>query len=222
MPLLVFSAFLDYLAILLAILSTIGFVYFFYYLLILPGLKIRAIKEAPPQEGTQRVILLQDHNNVFSLVFGQLYGNFNFRLQGIRERHLVITLTKDPGVELYDISFDPNGIVFLQVPHTRFLERIRSTEVFSSAELIGHPAIFRIVDQLVEDKALHYIEFQLSADYIVSQGEGEKLRFLVRIEKIMPSIDLESRNKNGIYTFGQSKFMKKKEEEEESNGGEEE
>ena len=196
MPLLLVSAFLDYLAIFLACLSTGGLAFISFRVFIKPALEIQTMKEAPPLVGHTENIILAAHENIRAFSIGQLFGDFNLRLKGIKEKHLVIKIKRVSEQEIYDIFLEANGRVELRLPHTREMERMQKKIIFNSAELISHTADFRLLA-----KASHYVEVELACEYYKNELDAEKMKFILKVTKIQPPVDTKSRNKNGIYKF---------------------
>ena len=209
MPLLIVSAFLDYLVILLAFLSVGSLSFISFRMFVKPALKLQAIEKAPPSEGHSESIIFKVHENVRSFSIGQLDGDISLRLKGIREHHLDIKIRREPGQEIYDIFLDADGIVYLRTPHTRQLERIKKKANFNSAELIGHSADFRLAAKLFENRALHYVDMELSCEYFVNKAGLEQIKFILKMLEVKPPVDMNSRSKKGIYSFSSSSLALK-------------
>ena len=217
MPLLVVSAFLDYLAILLAFLSAGSLAFISFRLFIQPALKIRTRKGRPPSPGHSEAIIFKVHENVRIFSIGQLFGDLNLRLKGIREKHLVIKLHREPGQEIYDLFIEASGIVYMRAPHTRQFERLKGKANFSNAELIGHTASFRLTAKLLDGRPLHYVEMELACEYFVNRGGLEQMKFILNILEVKPPVDLNSRNKKGIYAFKSADLGLRRSKEEEED-----
>ena len=53
---------------------------------------------------------------------------------------------------------------------------------------------------------------KLTAKYFITRAGDERMKFLLTLKKIFPSLDKNSRNKKGIYTFGRVKLGQQVEE----------
>lgn len=158
----------------------------------------------PPREGTEEEILLST-GRIRSLGIGQVDSDFKTRMQGIKEDHLVVKLRRDPDVESYTITLSPGGPVYYRAPHHKTFELMTKPESFESSELIGHPAVFRLAALVRDHRPVQFVEFQLSNRFYINNSGEEKMKFLLKINKIYPSIDLDSRSKRGVFLFGRLK-----------------
>ena len=217
MPLLVFSAFLDYLFILIAILSGSSFAFLFYKLFILPSVLLRRLDTLPLQIGYEKSIVFQGRESVLKLSVGQLLGDFNLRLKGIREDHLVLKFRREIDIEEYEISCTAGGYVFFRQPHAEYFVRMLSSETFLSSEFIGHTACFRIVAKQLKSQPICYVDLELLAEYFVNEMQAEQMRFILRIVNIIPEIDETKSDKNGIYSFKENKDREKNDKEDEDS-----
>jgi len=95
------------------------------------------------------------------------------------------------------------------------VKSIHRNEQIASRELIGNPALLRVAANVKDNRPLQYIEFELSTKYIVNQFGEEKMKFFIVLTKIFPSLDIKSRTKKGVYTFGRIKIDQETEEESE-------
>ncbi len=93
------------------------------------------------------------------------------------------------------------------------IEILKSTEVIESKELIGHPAYIRVVALMQKERPLHFVEIELSQKYFINNYGEERMKFFLKINKIYPGVDLQSRNKQGIYAFGRQKMEESEEKE---------
>lgn len=71
---------------------------------------------------------------------------------------------------------------------------------------------FRLVASAREGRVNQYVEFELTAKYFITRAGDERMKFLLTLKKIFPSLDKNSRNKKGIYTFGRVKLGQQVEE----------
>ena len=195
------SAFLDYVMLCLGILSVSAFVGLSYKLFVTPARKIRNLRLAPPVEGYEYPIIFHKHQTLYMLRIGLLYSDINLRLRGIKENHLIIKIRKEPDLEEYDFMLNPNGVVFLQAPHTRHKEHMKGRDRFSSSELIGNSAKITLAAALIEGRPARLIEFELLSDYFYNSDNIEQMKFTLCVTKIAPKVDLDSRDKKGIYSF---------------------
>lgn len=197
---------LDWIFIVLGILSTLIFILIVYRVFVRPALLVKAEQDAPPpEEGFKYEILIDDLERTQIITIGQQDGLINTRLNGIKEDHLILKFVKDRGLEEYEITIQPGGPLQYRRPHARKLDLIKTSDVFASRELIGHPALFRVVANLKDHRALQYVEFELSVAYVINNLGEEKMLFTLELTRIYPSLDVDSRDKKGLFSFGRLK-----------------
>ncbi len=203
MPLLIVPWALETIFMVLGVISLAGLGAIVYLLVVKPVLLARLdINAPPPEEGFTHEILIEAPQRSRVVGIGQLDSDIKTRLNGIKEDHLVLRFEKDRELEDYEISLSAGGTVFYLPPHAKKLELLKGTETFDSRELIGHPSRMRVAASVKDNRALQYIEFELSTSYIINQFGEEKMKFLLKLTRIYPSLDTESRSNKGIYMFG--------------------
>jgi hypothetical protein len=62
-----------------------------------------------------------------------------------------------------------------------------------------------------KNRPIHYVEFELSVKFIIDNLGEERMKFFLKINRIYPGVDLKSRDKKGIYSFGRIKTEEKEE-----------
>lgn len=167
-----------------------------------PAMKVMASATAPPPApgSIHEVILRNGRHQRFRI--GLVDAEVKMRLKGIVEDHVVLDFKRDRRLEEYEILVIPSGTTFLRHPHSKSLERMRGTETIESRELIGHPAMLRLVAAMQGERPIHYVEFELSTKYFIDAGGEERMKFLLELKRIHPGIDLKSLTKKGVYNFG--------------------
>lgn len=167
-----------------------------------PAMKVMASATAPPPApgSTQEIILRNGRHQRFRI--GLVDAEVKMRLKGIVEDHVVLDFKRDRRLEEYEILVIPSGTTFLRHPHSKSLDRMRGTETIESRELIGHPAMLRLVAAMQGERPIHYVEFELSTKYFIDAGGEERMKFLLELKRIHPGIDLKSLTKKGVYNFG--------------------
>lgn len=188
------------------ILAAAGFGVIVFFLIIRPAILIQRDRESPPPEvGSVREIVFDAAMRTMKLSIGQLDSDLKTRMNGIVEDHLVLRITKDRDLEEYNVELVNKGPVHLRVPHSRKLEPMTGRETIESRELIGDTAAIRLVAGAREGRALQYVEFEFSAKYFINRTGEEKMKFLLTLKKIFPSLDKNSRTKKGVYMFARLK-----------------
>lgn len=167
-----------------------------------PAMKIMASATAPPPApGSLQEIILRNTRHLRYRI-GLVDSEIKLRLKGIVEDHVVLDFKKDRRLEEYEILVIPSGTTFLRHPHSKSLDRMRGRETIESRELIGHPAMIRLVAAMQGERPIHYVEFELSTKYFIDPGGEERMKFLLELKRIHPGIDLKSLTKKGVYNFG--------------------
>ncbi len=190
--------------IIIFILSLYGFYIYIYE----PSYKIYMdLQSPPPREGEVKEILIVPKQRKKKITIGSLTSDIALRLKGIEDRHLEITIQKDKDLEEYKITINPlaKDKVLWKAPHTKNVVVLNEPDTFEGRELIGHPAYIRIVGLMQRNRPIHYVEFELSVKFIIDNSGEERMKFILKLTKIYPGIDLKSRNKKGIYSFGKLK-----------------
>jgi len=200
------------------ILSLAGLSLLAYILFVRPVLVARAENDhPPPRAGFSFEIIIDRSSRSRRVSAGQVDSDINTRLNGIREDHLVLEFEKERELEEYEISVIPGGPLLYRQPHAKKLEFIKSAETLDSRELIGDSAVFRLATEVKDSRALQYVEFILQSSFFINQYGEEKMRFTLLLNNIFPSLDLNSRDKNGVYSFGKVRTESSDEEAEEEN-----
>jgi len=177
--------------------------FIFYRYVVLPASrKKNDIESPPPKEGFVYDILMDDSNRIKNVGVGQLDSLIKTRLTGIKEDHILLKFRKEQLMEEYSITIKPGGYLFFRPPHSKKMEQIKSPVTIESRELIGNPALLRAAVVVKSGRALQYIEFELSTKYIVGPSGKERMKFSLTLKHIFPSLNIHSRNKKGIYSFG--------------------
>ncbi len=182
--------------------ALIGISWIFYMLFVGPARKLKAEQDAPPpQEGYTYEILISDENRQRTVRVGLLDADIKLRLNGIRDDHLQIRFVKERGLQEYQIDLIPGPNVYYRPPHARKIEAMKAAESIESRELIGHPASFRLAASVKNNRALQYVEFELSTRFIINNLGEEVMRFTLALTRIFPGVDIQSRNNRGLYMF---------------------
>lgn len=175
----------------------------FYQLILGPALKAQADRDAPPPEqGAVWEIIVDEKARQRVVSIGQIDSEVQTRMAGIKDDHLVIRFRKERDLEEYEINLTPGGQVFYIAPHSKRTEVMKGPETFASRELIGYPAVMRLAAAVRDARPVQYLEFQLATKYFINQFGTEKMKFILTLKKIIPGIDLKSRDRKGIYSFG--------------------
>ncbi len=186
-------------------LSLAGLLFIVYRLIVGPILQAQADLLSPPlTEGSVHSIVLEI-DRFKSVSVGQLDSDIKTRMNGIKEDHLVLHFRRDLDLETYTITISPGGPVLFQRPHLKKYETMSGSEKIESSELIGHPALFRLVASMRSGRPVHFLEFELSTKYFINTVGLEKMRFMLTFVKFHPSLDRDSRNKRGVFNFGRMK-----------------
>lgn len=192
--------------------ALIGLILIVYGLLVRPAVAIHADREAPPpEEGAVHEIIFDGALRTLRFSIGQIDSDFKTRMNEIKEDHLVLKITKDRDLEDYEIQLSAGGYVLLRMPHSKSMEKMQGTEKITSAELIGDTAVFRLAANVRDGRAAQYVEFELAAKYFINKVGEERMKFLLTLKKIFPSLDKNSRSKKGIYMFGRLKSQQAEE-----------
>lgn len=187
-------------------LAILGLLAILFFLIVRPALLIQRDRESPPpEEGSIREIILDAATRNLRLSIGQLDSDLKTRMNGIVEDHLVIRFAKDRDLEEYEIELSNKGPVQLRVPHSKKLESMSGREIIESRELIGDTAVLRLVAGAREGRALQYVDFELAAKYFINRTGDERMKFVLTLKKIFPSLDKNSRSKKGVYMFARLK-----------------
>jgi hypothetical protein len=187
----------------LGFISISGIAYVFYRSILQPVFRIKADIESPPLKvGFTHVILIDDTNRTKRIGIGQMSSEIKTRLTGIKEDHLVLQIKKERTMEEYAIEVIPNGPVYCKSPHSQKMEQLKGNDIVESRELIGHPALFRLAALVKSGRVLQYLEFELSTNFIIDTFGRERMKFSLTLKQIFPSLNINSRNKKGIYSFG--------------------
>lgn len=188
--------------------------YGFYLYVYIPSYKIYMdLQSPPPQEGTQMEIVLQPNQKRKVITIGSITTTIPLRLKGIEDLHAELIIEKEKGIEEYKIIIKPmaKNKVLWKAPHVKNMILLNDVDTIQSSELIGHPAYLRIVALMQNNRPIHYVEFELSMKYFIDNIGEERIKFFLKINKIYPGIDLKSRDKKGIYSFGRLKTEEKEE-----------
>lgn len=175
---------------------------FFYHFILYPALKVMADTSSPPPAPGERKELILKNGRHLRYRLGLVDSDWKLRMKGIVEDHLVFDFRKDRTLEEYEIEIIPGGPVLYRPPHEQRLQRMKGRDRMESRELIGHPALFRLVAAMQGERPVHYIEFELSTRFFIDNAGDERMKFIVELKRIHPGIDLKSRNKRGVYSFG--------------------
>ncbi len=181
--------------------AAVGFV--LYQLIFGPALKAQADRDAPPPEqGAVWEIIVDEKARQRVVSIGQIDSEVQTRMAGIKDDHIVLRFRKERDLEEYEIHLTPGGQVFYVAPHTKRAEVMKGPESFASRELIGYPAVMRLAAAVRDARPIQYLEFELATKYFINQFGTEKMKFILTLKKIVPGIDLKSRDRKGIYSFG--------------------
>lgn len=189
-------------------------IYGFYLYIYLPSYKIYMdLQSPPPKEGTQLEIVLEPNQKRKIITIGSITATIPLRLKGIEDIHVELIIEKEKGIEEYKIILKPiaKNKVLWKAPHVKNTVLLNEPDTIQSSELIGHPAYFRVVALMQNNRPIHYVEFELSMKYFIDNIGEERIKFFLKINKIYPGIDLKSRDKKGIYSFGRLKTEDKEE-----------
>ncbi len=215
MFLLIVTQTLHVVMIIVGIVAAAVFAFLFYRLFIHPALQLKADQESPPPEaGYTLDIILEDPTRFRTIAVGCLDGDIKLRLNGIKEDQLVLKFKKERDLEEYEITVVPGANIFYRAPHAQKIEPLKSSEIFESRELIGHPALFRVAAHVKNNRPLQYVEFELSTQYFINNIGEEKMKFPLTMKRIFPGVDVNSRNKKGLYVFGRFQVEHSDQEEE--------
>ncbi|MCS7206186.1 MAG: hypothetical protein NZ853_10860 [Leptospiraceae bacterium] len=182
--------------------------YGFYVFIYSPSRKLYLdLQSPPPLVGDVKEIVIDNNTRRKSVFIGLLQSDISLRLKGIEEPHLEIHFQKEKGLEEYLLTFKPHAKnkVFWKAPHTTNYSFLNEAVTVESREFIGHPAYIRIIAFIQNNRPIHYVEFELSVKYFYDSFGDEKMKFIFKVIKIYPGIDLKSRDKKGIYSFGKPK-----------------
>jgi len=184
----------------------------FYIYIYIPSYKLYMdLQSPPPEEGSIKEILLGQNEKRKVITIGALTSDISLRLKGIEEPHVEITVQKEKGLEEYIVTIRPfaKNKVLWKAPHVKDMNYLNEPDSFESRELIGHPAYLRVVALMQKNRPLHYVEFELSVKFIIDNFGEERMKFFLKINRIYPGVDLKSRDKKGIYSFGRIKTEEK-------------
>lgn len=92
-----------------------------------------------------------------------------------------------------------------KAPHTNNFVVLDQIDTLESREFIGHPGYLRLVGLMQGGRPLHYVEVEISVKFFIDSYGEERMKFLFKINRIYPGIDLNSRDNKGIYSFGRVK-----------------
>jgi hypothetical protein len=176
----------------------------FYRLILYPVLQVMADTASPPPAPGEKKELVLKNGRHLRYRIGLLDSDWKLRMKGIVEDHLVLDFKKDRNLEEYEIDLIPGGQILYRAPHERHLQLMKGKERIESRELIGHPALFRLVAAMQGERPVHYVEFELLTRYFIDNAGDERMKFIIELKRIHPGIDLKSRSKRGIYQFGRS------------------
>ncbi|MCE9600185.1 MAG: hypothetical protein K8S54_19660 [Spirochaetia bacterium] len=212
MILLIIPTYLNIAVSVIGFLALCGLVLILYGLVIRPAVAIHADREAPPPaEGSSQEIIFDGAMRTLRFSIGQIDSDFKTRMNEIKEDHLVLKFMKDRDLEDYEIQLSSGGYVLLRLPHSKAMEKMQGAEKITSAELIGDTAGFRLAANVRDGRASQYVEFELAAKYFINKVGEERMKFVVTLKKIFPSLDKNSRSKKGIYMFGRLKSQQAEE-----------
>lgn len=161
----------------------------------------------PPRQGEKRELTFKDTRHIRYRI-GLFDSDWKLRMKGIVEDHIILDFKKDRNLEEYDIDLIPGGVVFYRPPHEQQLVRIKSRERIQSQELIGHSAILRLVAALQGERQVHYVELELSTRFYIDNAGDERMKFILELQRVWPGIDMNSRSKRGVYSFGRESNAK--------------
>ncbi len=215
MFLLIIPATLNYFFAIVGIAAFIGLFILLYKLIFGPVLKAGMERQSPPpEENAVMEILIDDIVRSRRISIGQLDSDIKIRMNGIKEDHLILKIRKERDIEEYEITVVPGGSVFYRPPHAKKIDAIKGPETIASRELIGYPAIIRIVAGMKDNRLLQYVEYELATRYIINSLGDEKMQFILTLKRIYPGVDQNSRNSKGIYMFSRLRSREEAEPEE--------
>jgi hypothetical protein len=201
--LLIIPGAIEYLIFAIGIVSLFALIFLLNRLIFQPAAIALADRESPPpQEGYTLDVVLDDSIRARIISIGQIDSTIRTRMAGIREDHLILNFRKEPGMEEYLITVVPGGDVFFLPPHGKKFDHLKNRESFESRELIGNMAKFRLAAIIREERAIQYLEFHLTSKYFNDRLGNERMKFPLTLAKIFPSVNINRRNKKGIYSFG--------------------
>lgn len=181
-------------------------IFSFYKKIMVPVIQTMLDRDSPPpKEGTIIELIVEPPARSKKFHIGQVDADLPTRMVGIHEDHMKIEILKERGLEEYEITLDPGGPVLYRPPHAKNLEFMKSKETFESRELIGHPAGFRLAATVKDNRALQYVEFELSTKYFIDRVGEERMKFLLELKRIYPAVDEKKRTRSGKYPFGRLK-----------------
>ncbi|MBX7058194.1 MAG: hypothetical protein K1X75_09010 [Leptospirales bacterium] len=193
---------LTFAAALLGLAALLGVSWILYIVVVAPARRVKAEQDAPPpQVGYALDLFLSDQNRQRKVSIGLLDSDIKLRLSGIREDQLILRFEKERGLEEYQINIQPGANVYYRPPHGRKIEAMKDGETVESRELIGHAAAFRLAASVKNNRALQYVEFELSVKFVINNLGEEVMRFTLSLTRIFPGVDTGSRNKQGLYGF---------------------
>ncbi|MBW7857242.1 MAG: hypothetical protein H3C43_02830 [Leptonema sp. (in: Bacteria)] len=161
LPILVTPTYLDVTLTVIGLFSFFVLFYFFYRYILQPALKVLAdTNSPPPQQGEKRELTFKDTRQIRFRI-GLFDSDWKLRMKGIVEDHLILNFKKDRSLEEYEIDLIPGGAVFYRPPHEQQLVRMKNRERIESRELIGHPAILRLVAALQGERQVVFISIIL-------------------------------------------------------------
>ncbi|MFN3604012.1 MAG: hypothetical protein ACK4UJ_04810 [Leptonema sp. (in: bacteria)] len=182
--------------------------YGFYKFIYIPSKKLYLDLQSPPLEVGSVTEIVVDQNQKKKVIrIGSLLSDISLRLKGIEDPHVEIQFVKEKGLEEYEIILYPvaKKKTLWKAPHTQNFILLETSEKLESREFIGHPGYLRLVGLMQSGRPLHYVEVEISVKYFIDSFGEERMKFLFKINRIYPGIDLDSRDKRGIYSFGRSK-----------------
>ncbi len=182
--------------------------YGFYMFIYIPSKKFYLDLQSPPlQVGAVNEIILDQNQKKKSITIGSLTSDISLRLKGIEDPHLEILITKEKGLEEYEILIKPiaRKKILWKAPHTKNFQLLEKSDILQSREFIGHPGYLRIIGLMQGNRPLHYVEIEISVKFFIDSYGEERMKFVFKINRIYPGIDLNSRDNKGIYSFGRVK-----------------
>jgi len=200
--LLITPTYLDVLLLILGIVGGVLLLWFFYRFILLPVMQVMADTSSPPPSVGEKRELILKNGRLLKYRIGLADADWKLRMKGISDDHLIIDFKKDRNLEEYEISLSAGAAMFYRAPHEKHLQLLKSKISLESRELIGHPALLRLVAAMQNDRPVHYIEFELSTRYFIDNSGDERMKFIISLERIVPGIDKKARSKRGVYNFG--------------------
>ncbi len=199
-----------------AILGVVAFIVFLillYFSIVQPVRAVLLQQQAqPPDVGFTYEIVMGVDARTRNVSIGLLDSDIKTQLHGISENHVILRLRKEPDMEEYTVYVVPRHHLYYRGPHATKLELLRETTEFESHELIGHPALLRVVGAMQHNRPLQYLDFELSCDYFFNVSGQERMRFLLKLTKIHPGVDRIKPIKRGIYRFARQTGVVEEEE----------